>query len=167
MNYHVAQRGHNWTAEELGLLKAQWIAGKSAQKIADELGQGITKNAVIGKVHKLKLADRAVSPAGTRLSVKAAKPTGKTGGAAGAILRRTEAKLERQKALVPLKMVPFRPGKVETIVDPLVGIPFVDTTSHTCKWPLWTDETIGNCCGAPSVAGRPYCETHERRSRVG
>ena len=51
----------NWTDERVELLKKLWADGLSASQIAAELG-GITRNAVIGKVHRLGLSGRAKSP---------------------------------------------------------------------------------------------------------
>ena len=50
-----------WTDERVELLKKLWADGLSASQIAGELG-GITRNAVIGKVHRLGLSGRAKSP---------------------------------------------------------------------------------------------------------
>jgi len=50
-----------WTEERVELLKKLWADGLSASQIAAELG-GITRNAVIGKVHRLGLSGRAKSP---------------------------------------------------------------------------------------------------------
>lgn len=47
----------SWTDERVELLKKMWIEGKSASQIAKELGS-VTRNAVIGKVHRLGLASR-------------------------------------------------------------------------------------------------------------
>jgi len=48
-----------WTDERVELLKKLWMEGLSASQIAGELGDGVTRNAVIGKVHRLKLSARA------------------------------------------------------------------------------------------------------------
>ena len=50
-----------WTDERVELLKKLWADGLSASQIAAELG-GVTRNAVIGKVHRLGLAGRAKAP---------------------------------------------------------------------------------------------------------
>ena len=50
-----------WTDERVELLKKLWADGLSASRIAAELG-GITRNAVIGKVHRLGLSGRAKTP---------------------------------------------------------------------------------------------------------
>src|SRR3977135_3808189 len=54
----------SWTDERVELLKKLWSDGLSASQIAAELG-GITRNAVIGKVHRLGLSGRAKSPSST------------------------------------------------------------------------------------------------------
>src|SRR5262245_57469865 len=48
-----------WTEERVELLKKLWLEGLSASQIAGVLGEGVTRNAVIGKVHRLKLSGRA------------------------------------------------------------------------------------------------------------
>ena len=50
----------SWTDERVELLKKMWGEGQSASQIAKELG-GVTRNAVIGKVHRLGLSNRAGS----------------------------------------------------------------------------------------------------------
>jgi len=47
-----------WTDETIERLKTLWAQGHSASRIADELGEGITRNAVIGKAHRLGLKAR-------------------------------------------------------------------------------------------------------------
>ena len=70
----------SWTDERVELLKKMWGEGQSASQIAKELG-GVTRNAVIGKVHRLGLSNRAGStPAAAKPAAKdktAAKPTAK------------------------------------------------------------------------------------------
>jgi GcrA cell cycle regulator len=53
----------SWTDERVELLKKMWGEGQSASQIAKELG-GVTRNAVIGKVHRLGLSNRAGAPSG-------------------------------------------------------------------------------------------------------
>ena len=49
----------SWTDERVELLRKLWLEGLSASQIASELSNGITRNAVIGKVHRLGLSGRA------------------------------------------------------------------------------------------------------------
>lgn len=65
----------SWTDERVETLKKMWGEGQSASQIAKELG-GVTRNAVIGKVHRLGLSNRAGSGgnAGKAVKEKPAKP---------------------------------------------------------------------------------------------
>ena len=58
----------SWTDERIEQLKQHWMEGKSASQIASLLGNGLTRNAVIGKVHRLGLAGRAKSPGSGQLA---------------------------------------------------------------------------------------------------
>ena len=55
----------SWTDERVETLKKMWAEGQSASQIAKELG-GVTRNAVIGKVHRLGLSNRVVGAAACR-----------------------------------------------------------------------------------------------------
>ena len=50
----------SWTDERVEILTKMWAEGNSASQIAKELG-GVTRNAVIGKVHRLGLSNRATT----------------------------------------------------------------------------------------------------------
>jgi len=54
-----------WTDERVELLKKLWTEGHSASQIAARLGMGVTRNAVIGKVHRLNLSGRVTQPRST------------------------------------------------------------------------------------------------------
>ena len=70
----------SWTDERVEQLRQHWMEGKSASQIANLLGHGLTRNAVIGKVHRLGLAGRAKSPSSAaripavRASARARRP---------------------------------------------------------------------------------------------
>ncbi|WP_238363934.1 GcrA family cell cycle regulator [Mesobacterium pallidum] len=66
----------SWTDERVELLKKMWSEGQSASQIAKELG-GVTRNAVIGKVHRLGLSNRAGGAAPAAQPAAAAKPEAK------------------------------------------------------------------------------------------
>ena len=65
----------SWTDERVELLKKLWADGLSASQIAAELG-GITRNAVIGKVHRLGLSGRAKSPSSSAPRPRKARSSG-------------------------------------------------------------------------------------------
>jgi len=62
-----------WTDDRIDVLRKLWGSGFSASQIAKELGEGVTRNAVIGKAHRLGLEKRP-SPVKTDKTKKAAKP---------------------------------------------------------------------------------------------
>ncbi|TKD21771.1 GcrA cell cycle regulator, partial [Rhodobacter capsulatus] len=63
----------SWTDERVELLKKMWTEGQSASQIAKELG-GVTRNAVIGKVHRLGLSNRVEGAPAAPAPVAAAAP---------------------------------------------------------------------------------------------
>src|ERR1700751_5457955 len=65
-----------WTDERVETLKKLWTDGLSASQIAAELG-GITRNAVIGKVHRLGLSGRAKSPSSSAPRPRKARFSGR------------------------------------------------------------------------------------------
>src|SRR5476649_1045832 len=62
-----------WTDERVESLKRLWLDGLSASQIAKQLG-GVTRNAVIGKVHRLGLSGRATPSHPSRTTFKAPRP---------------------------------------------------------------------------------------------
>lgn len=62
-----------WTDKRIDTLKKLWLEGLSASQIAARLGEGVTRNAVIGKAHRLDLAARP-SPVKAEPAKPAAKP---------------------------------------------------------------------------------------------
>ena len=66
----------SWTDERVELLRKLWAEGLSASQIAHELANGITRNAVIGKVHRLGMSGRvkAASSVSSRPRMKSMRP---------------------------------------------------------------------------------------------
>ena len=50
--------GMEWDELRVDLLKRLWLSGQTARTIADKLGKGVTRNAVIGKAHRLGLTGK-------------------------------------------------------------------------------------------------------------
>jgi len=176
----------SWTEERVETLKTMWAEGKSASQIAKELG-GVTRNAVIGKVHRLGLSNRAGSGAKAAAKEKpaAAKETAKARPAAKADPAKTAAAAEAtpapvaetprvpaRKAIVPAgQPLPPQPSaneispealaKVSEIEKKAKKLSLMELTERTCKWPVGdpaTDEFW--FCGLPVQQGKPYCEAH-------
>lgn len=176
----------SWTDDRVEMLKGMWADGKSASQIAKELG-GVTRNAVIGKVHRLGLSNRlpgserpedadvvleeVVIEAETMPDEEAVAPpgaseTGTTAPHAG--VENAPAQRPRPAAGQPL---PPQPAGAEISPEALANLAEVarkarrltlmQLTERTCKWPVGDPATDDFWfCGLPCVAGKPYCETH-------
>ncbi|MFN3547349.1 MAG: GcrA family cell cycle regulator [Mesorhizobium sp.] len=156
----------NWTDERVELLRKLWAEGLSASQIAAQLG-GVSRNAVIGKVHRLKLSSRGrAAPTQTRqkkaksAAPKAAKPASPPSRPVPQTVGATALKIEFDEEPAP------RPV---TRVDDSVVVPIsrrlklVELTDRTCKWPNGDplNEDF-HFCGTTSKDGSPYCGYHAR-----
>ncbi len=157
-----------WTDERVELLKKLWIDGLSASQIASELG-GVTRNAVIGKVHRLSLSGRAKPAAApTARARKPAVATSRTASPA----RDTAAPrplVAGNNALKPVAETAPEPRRLSRPENAPVVVPIslhatiLTLTEQTCKWPIGDPSTEGfHFCGQRSGSGIPYCEYHSR-----
>jgi len=143
-----------WTDDRVETLKKLWADGLSASQIAREMGEGVTRNAIIGKVHRLKLSGRATP---SRPPRPRAKPAPKPRLAAAGTQPRANPATVRQGAPVAPPSPPLEPkalpnGEFATVLT---------LTNHICKWPIGDPATPEfRFCGRKSRAGSPYCETH-------
>ncbi|NOD62658.1 MULTISPECIES: GcrA family cell cycle regulator [unclassified Ruegeria] len=174
----------SWTDERVELLKKMWGEGQSASQIAKELG-GVTRNAVIGKVHRLGLSNRAAgaSPAKSEPKEKPApapkaeakpKPAPKTEPARPAPSPAAEAKpaVPARRQIIPAgQPLPPQPSaneispealaKVNEVEKKAKKLTLMELTEKTCKWPVGDPATEDFWfCGLPVEAGKPYCEAH-------
>lgn len=140
-----------WTEERVEILKRLWAEGLSAAQIANKIG-GVTRNAVIGKVHRLGLSGRATP----------AKP------------QRGRTAAEEAAAAAS---VPAVPG-IEADLAPVISEPafiapeILDVSDKTtvssikknmCKWPVGDPATDDfHFCGQPTAPGKSYCSYHAR-----
>ena len=101
----------SWTDERVELLKKMWGEGQSASQIAKELG-GVTRNAVIGKVHRLGLSNR-------------------TGGGGSAPKAEPKPKaVEEAKKSAPSKPAPApAPSSTDSLFDCIVDVSYRDEDS--------------------------------------
>lgn len=179
----------SWTDERVETLKRMWGEGQSASQIAKELG-GVTRNAVIGKVHRLGLSNRvggkdedeetpvaaAVAPAPAAVRAEPApraepqaKPEPPRPAAAPAS---NVTPLPIRKAIIPAgQPLPPQPSLNEISPEALASVrevekrakrlTLMELTERTCKWPIGDPATDDFWfCGLPSLPGKPYCEAH-------
>ena len=175
----------SWTDDRVEILKKLWGEGQSASQIAKELG-GVTRNAVIGKVHRLGLSNRATSSSSSKSDTKS-KTSVKSTSNTKKVLNKTSASkvtsanspaeprsnvtsLRRQiiPAGQPLppqpsanEISPEALARVNEIEKKAKKISLLELTERTCKWPVGDPATEEFWfCGLPSQAGKPYCEAH-------
>ena len=169
----------SWTDERVETLKRMWAEGQSASSIAKELG-GVTRNAVIGKVHRLGLSNRndepEPAPAPAPEPVVEKKADRKPAPAAQAL--HPEPQPEPQPVFAPRRPIvpagqplPPQPSANEISPETLASVrevekralklSLMELTERTCKWPIGDPATEKFWfCGLPSQAGKPYCEAH-------
>ncbi|CUH59187.1 GcrA family cell cycle regulator [Thalassobacter stenotrophicus] len=155
----------SWTDDRVELLKKMWGEGQSASQIAKELG-GVTRNAVIGKVHRLGLSNRnqgtAAKPAAKEKAAPVAKAAPSKPAAAPQPEKKPEPKTEAavpvsadrpanvthlRKQIVPAgQPLPPQPSaneispealaKVNEIEKSAKKLGLMELTERTCKWPI-------------------------------
>jgi len=137
----------SWTEDRVELLTKLWGEGRTAAEIAKELG-GVTRNAVIGKAHRLKLSNR-MSPIQQNNKKAAAKPVAEP---KKAVAKKPAAATTAPKAKTAPK-VEFT-GK---------GVAMADLTERMCRWPIGDpQEDDFTFCGCKKMSGLPYCSEHAK-----
>jgi GcrA cell cycle regulator len=146
-----------WTDERVELLKKLWTEGLSASQIAAELG-GITRNAVIGKVHRLGLSGRAKSPSST--SPRPRKPR-----AQGHMMRLARPSMRGNTALAPMYENDLEPEPelIDNIIPLGQRCSLLELNDSKCRWPIGDPGTAEFFfCGGAPAEGLPYCGYHSR-----
>lgn len=133
-----------WTEGRIALLRKLWSEGLSCSQIAKQLGGGVSRNGVIGKIHRLGLNIRA-TPA--RPVKPKPKPIGPT----------------RRQRIAPSKPLPPTPPP-EPIADATgARITILTLNESTCKFPHGDPMDADFAfCGRVKVGGSPYCIAHDR-----
>jgi len=151
----------SWTDERVELLRQLWLDGKSASQISAQLGHGVTRNAVIGKVHRLGLAGRAKAPTSTASPPRAASAPRMSARPASSSVR-TAVRGATALALASEPALDTRPVfQEEDVVIPMsLRVSIIDLKEAMCRWPLG-DPTSSDFryCGSPAANG-PYCAHH-------
>ena len=174
-----------WTDERVDLLIKLWSEGLSASQIAGQLGS-VTRNAVIGKVHRLKLEGRAKAHVSAQEQAQpkvVAAPVVETvvememparvvsmqsaprimravGGGGGGSQGATALKMEEEMDAVAEQPRPLVSAEVVPISRNLT---LVQLNERTCKWPLG-DPLLPDFrfCGNHSNDASPYCLYHAK-----
>jgi GcrA cell cycle regulator len=151
-----------WTDDRVELLAKLWGEGLSASQIAAALGGGVTRNAVIGKVHRLGLSGRV--KAGAPVAQRPAKPrlvsTPVAVPGIGAEPGRIPAR-EPEPATMPVSA--DTRWAAEEVAPPADRVSILDLRDSMCKWPIGDPAKPDfGFCGGRAVSGLPYCSHHCR-----
>ncbi len=175
----------SWTEERVETLKKMWAEGQSASQIAKELG-GVTRNAVIGKVHRLGLSNRTNGSGPVRPDEAEIEDIAEVETAAETDVAEEPEVMEEpqpvqpaQKLMVPARKaivpagqpLPPQPSTNEISPEALASqrevekmarrLTLMELTERTCKWPIGDPATPDFWfCGLPVEQGKPYCEAH-------
>lgn len=152
-------RTTSWTEERTERMKVLLGEGLSCSMIATDLGGGLTRNAVIGKISRMGLR----TP-GKRVPTVCKQATTSAG------RKRRKRATEDRKGAVALFWRPHdKPIEEPETAEPVVvdyvptnPILFIDSTEQTCKWPLDEPTAAMLVCGDPvrDQSGCPYCTFH-------
>jgi GcrA cell cycle regulator len=146
-----------WSDDRVEQLKKLWEAGLSASQIAAELGN-VTRNAVIGKVHRLGLSGRAKSPTTSVPRPRKARP-------AQHIIRITRPVARGNTALAQAFEVEYEadPIAFDNVVPMSQRKTLLELNEDTCHWPVGDPGSPDFFfCGGKSLANLPYCAHHSR-----
>ena len=143
-----------WTEDRVGALKKLWLEGQSASQIAKQLGGGVTRNAVIGKVHRLGLSGRAAPSQPARATFRPARP------------RPAAQPTQAPSAPRRIEAVQPRVAAAPSVPAPMPDLPGTATVmtlgAHMCKWPIGDPSSNEfSFCGRRSSEG-VYCVEHAR-----
>lgn len=164
----------SWTDERIDQLKALWEQGMTASQIADALG-GVSRNAVIGKAHRLGLQSRpspvksaeaddekpAAPPPAPAAKANPPSPPSRKEAAAPepapvAAAPAHDAPAPASPPAPPRRLVPAKPSAE---IRDKTGL--LDLNDKICKWPIGhPGEPDFHFCGHPVNQGFPYCLEH-------
>jgi GcrA cell cycle regulator len=145
-----------WSDDRVEQLKKLWEAGLSASQIAAELGN-VTRNAVIGKVHRLGLSGRAKSPSTAAPRQRKARPA--------QMMRVSRPMARGNTALAQAFEVELEPDPIayDNVVPMSQRLTLLELNEATCHWPVGDPSSPEFFfCGGKSLAGLPYCAYHSR-----
>ncbi len=146
-----------WSDDRVEQLKKLWESGLSASQIAAELGN-VTRNAVIGKVHRLGLSGRAKAPSTAAPRQRKARP-------AQHMMRVARPVSRGNTALAHAFETELEPDRIanDKWVRLSQRLSLLELNEATCHWPVGDPSSPEFFfCGGKALGGLPYCAHHSR-----
>jgi GcrA cell cycle regulator len=154
-----------WTAVRVERLKKRWSQGVSARKISKEFGGGVSRSAVLGKIHRLGIA--ALSPNGGASRTSTADKDRRAGQLRPRYVRRPviEGMRPPESGAVPSWVTEAKPYVEDPRLDAHIPLSqrraLLELDNHMCRWPIGEPARPDFLfCGAQPLAGKPYCAAH-------
>lgn len=148
-----------WDETRVEKLKKLWSEGLSASQIAGRFGEECTRNMIISKVHRLRLAPRATTTRSKALAGRNA--AAKQRARARAERAKVQAGAPKRASAVVFEVDPFKPV-VELKPTPAVERKsLLKLENSDCRYPYGGENgEPWSFCARPKVTGLPYCEAH-------
>lgn len=162
-----------WTDERIELLRKSWDAGMTASQIAEVLAEGVSRNAVIGKAHRLGLqarpspvrAGEVVLLAGGEMlvveAVEVDEPTADMSDGEAVTAAMSEVVDDAAQPETAAPAPARKPSRPVAAPRKPARTTLLDLNEKICKWPIGhPGEADFHFCGKPSQASFPYCSEH-------
>ncbi|WP_321503667.1 GcrA family cell cycle regulator [Breoghania sp.] len=161
----MSNSGIHWTEDRIDRLKNLWAEGLSASRIAAELG-GVSRNAVIGKVHRLGLSGRKTPVKKAAIPKRQIRKRNDVEDVTKTVAVRPAKNNRNAVPAVAADIEPDLEPEAENLSVTAEVIPMaryltlLELGPNTCRWPIGDPRLPGfRFCGAPTVAGEVYCRT--------
>ncbi|HET9020129.1 MAG TPA: GcrA family cell cycle regulator [Acetobacteraceae bacterium] len=153
-----------WNEEAIGQLRTLWAEGHSTAEIGRRMG--VSKNAVVGKAHRLGLVSRP-SPIRRDVSADAAARPPVPRRVSGPTLPPLQAATPSPVPALPVP-APLPAAAPRAVVRPaLQAVPARGARRSACCWPIGEPGTPSfHFCDADARAGKPYCADHAQLAYV-
>ncbi|KEG21184.1 GcrA family cell cycle regulator [Bartonella bacilliformis] len=163
----------SWTHERVELLRKLWSEGLSASQIAAQLGE-VSRNAVIGKVHRLKLPGRVktvqlVSRTQKTLTADIVPSVSRVHRVTPSVTPEISPSCSVRTTALKVDLMTHDTAKDDVSATSKVVVPMarhlnlLQLSENTCRWPVG-DPLLSDFhfCGADSGEGSPYCAFHAK-----